>query len=1584
MSFLFKFKRKKNKEDDSSRPRTSTQNITKVEEPEPTTPAVTWQVAVPATEIGQDDSLQVSLDGTFDIVQQFELSPASEPTAASSLADAAKSSATLIRQKASSKSLEEACEVSGKLLAIVKDISEVTDLLSPLRAASALMIRGIDAIKNVLANTTAWSDLCDDLIPHVSQMEKWGTQLEGKVDGANRSCLESLKQYLEIAAEIVQEAAEYGIQRNSAVGNLKRAATSQTEKEEIIRQRQRVKNAWQAVIAAMTMDVLQGVDRIERHLRESELSMSLTSSWIPKTVYGIKVDVCEEGTRKEILAVIREWAEDLHTERQIFWLNDAAGTGKSTVAATVAKEWQNRSMLAGRFFFSPNDVAERTTDNFCLMVAEDIVVNQPAISGLVRQAIKATPRDHFSFVQQFEKLIIDPLRKYAGAHAVCIVIDALDNCDDRQERKQLLQSLKQFLPSVKSLKVFLTSRPFQDISDELKECPLVYGAVQLFDAQKPGYHDIAIYVNKKLESNPKVSDLDRRTITERSGGLFLYAATICRMLENEHRRHIPALLKSLTTREPHNILERQMDELYISVLKYACIGNNADAALMDVLSIVVIAFQPVSINTIRAYLPGNDQVDDIIHDLGAVLKSGGADQPIKVLHPTFREFLLSRKETVGSFSVETRTSHMKLAYGCMKHMEQSLRYNILGIEGLGCLPLFKEGFVGLDQRLQKTVSPATNYAIAFWVHHVECSEPSRPLWDVVLNFLGGKLLNWIEVMSWKGSLVSCIDSLSRLRIQAKKIWSEGQDILTKDDLLVIREAHQFVVQHQWFITESPLQVYSVALFFTPPRSPIFRHYRALHYSQQPKIIAPYATEWGSHILLGSHIGTVNDLVFSSDGNRLMSSGSTRVPSAEGYELLLWNTETGALVRTLFKGHEIESYTFSLDGQYLAFSVRILVSSVVPVKSQVQVHFSSNGELINLPSPIEGEITNGKGIPHCFSATHPHISSVLYGRIDLHNLETRQLIRGTDFKNTPTNRLVFSSNGKKMASISTDADGAQVAIWDWDISQLIATIPTKRNPTGAVFSADGARLAVSLTDRADAWEARKSVQVWSVSTKIGLTKTIEIPEPYQRTTLFSPFGTYLALYSKAVHVWNCESKGCIFNQPGQYEYATFSSAEDRLATFATDLSSGTWTVGVWSLPSGEALASIIPDYMTKGAYKFALSADWAKLVTVTAGNQLQIYNLQEVDHSIIPRKVKNTRLYTQVTKIGTLIASMESTSATKEIQLWNLTTGKELGSNFQIDSDMESDSHLSFSPNGRLIAANMVNRKADGQCISRVYIWNIRTNKLQGNPLDITTCVSRPLIFSPDSKLLAAYTEAPSTTQPGSYVSLYVWNVHSRELVWQCSYEKRHLGLYSALLVFSPDSSQILAFDGVHLSITHLSSNTRIIGNKKSFSYDDGSFSPTQALVALVGVYGRGTDGVLEIWRVGESLEHVETIWRGKVGIYPFRFSNGGQYLAYGRLFWEIGTSIQPYTGVAPPDSFDRSTTQPYSFFTYKDGWIHSEFPPAPLLPVPSHFRGEFLRSPWFSCGNCVIMPWSNQGPLAIDCSPYLAQLRAGTQQKQIQ
>jgi ABC-type molybdenum transport system ATPase subunit/photorepair protein PhrA len=83
---------------------------------------------------------------------------------------------------------------------------------------------------------------------------------------------------------------------------------------------------------------------------------------------------CLPNTRVDLLQEIYDWA-DGQDERCIFWLNGLAGTGKSTIARTVARNHFEKKRLGTSFFFSRGEGDVGHAGKFCTTVTVQLANN---------------------------------------------------------------------------------------------------------------------------------------------------------------------------------------------------------------------------------------------------------------------------------------------------------------------------------------------------------------------------------------------------------------------------------------------------------------------------------------------------------------------------------------------------------------------------------------------------------------------------------------------------------------------------------------------------------------------------------------------------------------------------------------------------------------------------------------------------------------------------------------------------------------------------------------------------------------------------------------------------------------------------------------------------------------------------------------------------------------------------------------------------------------------------------------------------------------------------------------------------------
>ena len=120
---------------------------------------------------------------------------------------------------------------------------------------------------------------------------------------------------------------------------------------------------------------------------------------------------CLEGTRVELLQKIREWAKSSDSPN-IFLLTGALGAGKSTVARTIAEEFEEQGKLGCYIYFERGKADSSVITS---TVIQTIAYNLARKSSIIAKYIlKATTSDEYLIFPStdilFQDLLNNPLR----------------------------------------------------------------------------------------------------------------------------------------------------------------------------------------------------------------------------------------------------------------------------------------------------------------------------------------------------------------------------------------------------------------------------------------------------------------------------------------------------------------------------------------------------------------------------------------------------------------------------------------------------------------------------------------------------------------------------------------------------------------------------------------------------------------------------------------------------------------------------------------------------------------------------------------------------------------------------------------------------------------------------------------------------------------------------------------------------------------------------------------------------------------------------------------------------------------------
>jgi NACHT domain len=255
---------------------------------------------------------------------------------------------------------------------------------------------------------------------------------------------------------------------------------------------------------------------------------------------------CLEGTRTAVLQEIEDWEAD-DTDTPIYWLKGLAGCGKTAIARTVAERSAAKGRLVGSFFCS-RDFDDRRDLHLIFLTLAHQLAHHPSQPTTFRpalaQAIRFSPDiRHDKLEVQFEKVIIGPLESIETP--ITIVIDALDECKDKEPVSQFLKALARHMNKIRNVKFFITGRPEDHIRSGFEIPCLRTKMLPLHDVESDVVDsDIESYVTTRLMEiasrrrhsivGPWPSVKDVAEITKKSSGFFIVASVIVDFIDDPY------------------------------------------------------------------------------------------------------------------------------------------------------------------------------------------------------------------------------------------------------------------------------------------------------------------------------------------------------------------------------------------------------------------------------------------------------------------------------------------------------------------------------------------------------------------------------------------------------------------------------------------------------------------------------------------------------------------------------------------------------------------------------------------------------------------------------------------------------------------------------------------------------------------------------------------------------------------------------------------------------------------------------------------------------------------------------------------
>ncbi|KLO85058.1 Uncharacterized protein LW93_6010 [Fusarium fujikuroi] len=640
--------------------------------------------------------------------------------------------------------------------------------------------------------------------------------------------------------------------------------------------------------------------------------------------------VCQAGTQTRAIQYIHDWIHE--GEKALLWIYSHAGTGKSTLARTIARELTETSQIAAGYFFKRGDANRNDVSRVFPTIASQLMSTVPRYESLLRKSVTASKNPDIQTMrldEQFKVLINGPLSEIGITPSTkVIIIDALDECTNLIEASKIIKLLCSLGDSNDlRFRLLVTSRD-ENLVRRAIENQLHESLKLATTFRNDNISDIRSILRLGFEGIRKETEIKHawptheqfEVILQRSinpSPLFIYAATFLRFLdEGKEMCTSQKRLQWWIDQSPSTANMSQLEGLYTTVFenldrnkKDGTSGLLTDEEKRDlriVLVTVVLAAEPLSIEAIASI----SRVDlgttrGLLKCCRAVLEiSDDNQQPVKAVHKSFSDFILRKDPVKRSwFHADEMESHDYIAEGCMPLL-QTLRKDICD---------FNDPGVSRDSidphTIDRHIPKSLQYASSYWWYHLQSGNKPGPLHESLVPILESHFLHWIE----------CLSILDRLTFASRAIRALCSSLIMEHPsesvrLLIpfLKDARRFLIRHGDTIQDNPLQTYGAALLFSPVESLIRRSFWETRHPGF-KVIRNLEHHWGACLKTVFDDSVVFSISLSRDGQELAMAG---IMSMKWPSIRIRNAGAGTLLAQFKTDTIVLALTWSCDGNSL--------------------------------------------------------------------------------------------------------------------------------------------------------------------------------------------------------------------------------------------------------------------------------------------------------------------------------------------------------------------------------------------------------------------------------------------------------------------------------------------------------------------------------------------------------------------------------------------------------------------------------------------------------------------------------------------
>ncbi|EIM81233.1 uncharacterized protein STEHIDRAFT_162217 [Stereum hirsutum FP-91666 SS1] len=619
---------------------------------------------------------------------------------------------------------------------------------------------------------------------------------------------------------------------------------------------------------------------------------------------------CLPGTRQALLTRLKEWVDGPDPkEKGVLILVGDKETGKSAIAHSISHHYHGLRRLGSSVFVdSAKEAAEtRMPLRFFPTIAQDLATLDPQYRYKLWDAIKADRalRNALDPTDQLQSFILAPFIDLALAGPIILVIDGLENCDDKNSLGQFLAVLAARVSKLPSnFRILLTTRPDSQVLNRFTNHP----NAQIEQLDGPDdfsvYSDLFEYAKSRLSIGRHAGSLEPRNVdcldlAQSSRGSFLWMSLICDRICGDHSdTKLPERIRTAMLSCPSECSSTEStppkDDLYLHALRR--LFDPRDSTTMgqfrDVMGILLASYHPLSLSDLvemRDRASSEEDIIAVVTKMDSFLTNATDRRaPLVPFNLSFFEFLRDPHRSQHFFVDVADHHHHRLATRCIRVLSEQLQLNICH---LASSYLRNDEVIDLPDRLYRFISPELLYASQFWIEHLCAIEGTMPeaLVAEVELLLRTRLFFWLEVLSLIEAVDLAISGLTKILSWSHAAVEAISFVQTFEAAIKTSAPHTYISAIRFWQTEQRERFQPQFRFPEISRSPTKEYYV---FTKHREIIRSIAFSPNNRSILSSS----DDRIFHTwDISQCVSvSTLTTIPHREGVQHVAFSTDSGSI------------------------------------------------------------------------------------------------------------------------------------------------------------------------------------------------------------------------------------------------------------------------------------------------------------------------------------------------------------------------------------------------------------------------------------------------------------------------------------------------------------------------------------------------------------------------------------------------------------------------------------------------------------------------------------------------------------------